>query len=181
MAYNFSNITAATIAAAESKPGHSDVVLFAPLEEFTAVQKPGTWAAPGDKKKITTAHTFPATKGFASLKAKSGTVREEPQAPVGEKGGWVPKHRFIFEIKGHSALIEEWVEELLNAEGIFLFNSPECGTNAYVQLGSECDPATVVDLTSQSGVKNEGGSKKYILAVESSEKYFYSGTVTVKA
>lgn len=181
MAYNFSNITAATIAAAESKPGHSDVLMFAPIEEFTLVQKPGTYTVAGDKKKITTAHTFPTGKGFASVKAKSGTVREEPQAPVGEPGGWVPKHRYVFEIKGHSAVIEEWVEELLNAEGIFMFNSPECGVNAYVQLGSECDPAKVVELTAQSGGKGEGGSKRYSVSVESSEKYFYSGTVTIKS
>lgn len=181
MPYNFGNITASTVSAAKTKPGHSDTVLYAPLSEFTVIQSPGAYSAAGDKKKITTAHTFPATKGFAQLKAKAGTVRQEGTSAVGEEGGWVPQYQYIITVKGHSAVIEEWLEELMNEEGIFLFNSPECGVNEYIQLGSSCNPARLKGYTGASGNKNAGGVTQYEITVGSSDHYYYSGTVTVKS
>lgn len=181
MPYNFGNISSAVVGAADIKPGHSDIALFAPLSEFTAIQKPGTWAAAGDFKKITTAHTFAALKGFAQLKGKSGRVREEGSAAVGEKGGLVPNYQYIITVKGQSAVIEEWLEQAMNEDGIWLFNDPTCGVNNYIQLGSECNPAQISAYTSKSGSRNDGGVREYEITIQSADKYWYSGTVTVKA
>lgn len=180
MPYNFNNITAAVVGAADVKPGHSDIALFAPLADFTTIQKPATWAAAGDFKKIATAHTFPALKGFAQLKAKKGQVRQEGSAAVGEAGGLVPNYQYLIAIKGHSAAIEEWLEQAMNEEGIWLFNDPTCGLNNYVQLGSECNPAQITAYTSKSGSRNDGGVREYEITIQSADKYWYSGTVTVK-
>ena len=181
MAYNFSNITTAVVGAADVKPGHSDVALFAPLDEFTTISGVETYAVAGDKKKIIDAHTFAALKGFAQIKAKSGFVRQEGTTAVGEKGGLVPVYQFLITIKGHSAIIEEWLEEALNEDGIWLFNSPECGVNQYIQLGSSCNPAQISAYTSKSGSRNDGGVREYEITIQSPDKYWYSGAVTIKA
>jgi hypothetical protein len=181
VAYNFSNITTAVTGAADIKPGHSDVVLFAPIDEFTAIQIPAAWAAAGDYKKITTAHTFPALKGFAQLKSKPGGVRQEGTTAVGEKGGLVPQYQYIITVKGHSEIIEEWLEQAMNAEGIWLFNDPTCGVNKYVQLGSACNPAQISAYSAKSGSRNDGGVREYEVTMQSADKYWYTGTVTIKA
>jgi hypothetical protein len=181
VSYNFSNITSAIVADADVKPGHSDIALFAPMDEFTTIAVPGAWAAAGDYKKITTAHTFPALAGFSQLKSKPGRVRQEGTTAVGEKGGLVPVYQYIIAVKGHSAVIEEWLEQAMNLEGIWLFNSPECGVNEYIQLGSSCNPAEMTAYTSKSGSRNEGGVREYEITLQSNDKYWYSGTVTVKA
>jgi hypothetical protein len=179
--YNFSNITTTVVGNADVKPGHSDVALFAPIEEFLVLSNPSTYAVAGDRKKITTAHTFSSPKGFAQMRAKSGSVRQEGSNAVGEKGGLVPVYQYLITVKGHSAVIEEWLEEALNSDGIWLFNSPECGVNAYVQLGSSCNPAQISAYTSKSGSRNDGGVREYEITIQSNDKYWYSGAVTIKA
>lgn len=181
MSYNFSNITAAITGAADIKPGHSDVVLFSPIGDFTLIQKPGAWAAAGDYKKITTAHTFPVDAGFVQLKSKPGGVRQEGTTAVGEKGGLVPMYQYIITVKGHSEIIEEWLEQAMNVEGIWLFNDPTCGINKYVQLGSECNPTLMSAYTSKSGSRNDGGVREYEITLQSPDKYWYTGTVTIEA
>lgn len=178
MPYDFTAITSAVVAAADVKPGHSDVVFFSPIDEFLVLQKPGAFAAAGDKKKITTAHTFTSPAGFVRIKCKNGSVREEGSSVVGEKGGLVPNHVYNFIVRGHSAVIEETLEEMLNIEAIFLFNSPECDVNSYVQLGSECSPAQLTAYVPKSGSRNAGGVREYEITLESHDKYFYTGTVT---
>ncbi len=180
MAYNFTAITPAVLADATVKPGHSDVVFFSPIEEFLALQVPGTYTNPGDAKKITTAHTFGAGDGFVRIKTKRGSVREEGSNVVGEIGGWVPRHVYTFIVKGHSAEIEEILENLLNIESVFIFNGPECGVNEYIQLGSSCNPAVVSGFEARSGSRGEGGSKEYTVTVESNDKFWYTGAVTEK-
>lgn len=179
--YNFSNITPAVVSASKLKPGYSDTVTFAPIAEFTTIAAPGAYSSPGDKKKITTAHTFAVGKGFSQIKAKSGRVRQEGTTAVGEVGGWVPSYKYGITIKGHSAVIEEIIEEMMNEEFIFLFNSPECGVNEYEQLGSSCNPAKLESFANKSGNKGEGGTCEFELVFASSDHYFYSGTVTLKS
>lgn len=178
MPYDFTAITSAVVAAADTKPGHSDVVFFSPVDQFLVLQKPGTFVAAGDKKKITTAHTFTSPAGFVRIKCKQGSVKEDGSGVKGEKGGLVPNHVYTFIVKGHSAVIEETLEEMLNIDAVFLFNSPECGVNSYVQLGSECNPAAVTGYVAKSGSRGEGGVREYEITLESADKYFYSSTVT---
>jgi hypothetical protein len=178
MPYDFTAITTAVVAAADQKPGHSDVIFFSPIDQFLVLQKPAAFAVAGDKKKITTAHTFTAPAGFVRIKCKPGSVKEDGSGIIGEKGGLVPRHVYNFIVKGHSAVIEETLEEMLNIEAVYLFNSPECGVNSYVQLGSECNPAQITSYVAKSGSRGEGGVREYEVVLESSDKYFYSSTVT---
>lgn len=181
MAYNFTAINNAVVGAASTKPGHSDVVFFSPIDEFATIAVPGTYTNPGDKKKITTAHTFGVGDGFVRIKCKPGSVREEGSTVIGEKGGLVPNHVFTMIVKGHSAVIEEILEEALNIEAIWIFNSPECGVNEYVQLGSSCSPAQLTGYEVRSGSRQEGGVREYQITLESFDKYWYSGALTEKA
>ena len=180
MAFNFKSITAVEIQAAEKKPGHSDVALMAPLADFTVCAEPtAPFANPGDSKRITTAHTFPVGKGFVELRCKPKAL--EPAADSqGEAGGSVANYKYKVIVKGDSPLIQEWIENVLNEETIWLFNSPECGVDSYVQIGSKCSPALISGYAFRGGSKGAGGFKEHEFIVESTEKYFYSGAVSKK-
>jgi hypothetical protein len=180
MAFNFDHLNAAVIQAADKKPGHSDVALMAPQGLFTLIAKPtAPFAAAGDSKKITTAHTFAVGEGFVDVQCKAKSI--EPGGTAnGEAGGQVPLYQYKVIIKGDSAVILEWIENAMNEDMIWLFNSPECGVDAYVQLGSACSPANITGFTPRGGSRGAGGFKEYEFIVESTDKFFYSGTVTKK-
>jgi hypothetical protein len=180
MAFNFGHINAATIQAADKKPGHSDVALMAPIGDFTTLQGAISPAVnPGDSKKINTAHTFPVGKGFLELQCKPKAI-EPGGDSQGEPGGQVVNYKYKVIVKGDSAEILEWLEQALNEDMVWLFNDPQCGVDKYVQLGSKCSPANISGFTPRGGSRGAGGFKEYEFTVESAEKYFYSGTVTKK-
>lgn len=180
MAYDFSHLNDAVILAADKKPGHSDVVLMAPAGIFTSIATPTTpFTNPGDSKKITTAHTFPVGKGFVEIKCKPKSI--EPGGTAnGEAGGQVPLYQYKCIVKGDSPQILEFLENMLNEDVIVLFNSPECGVDSYVQIGSKCSSANVTGFTPRGGSRGAGGFKEYEFTFESTDKFFYSGTVTKK-
>lgn len=181
MSYNFRNITPARIGAADKKPGHSDLVLFAP--HGSAVEATG-WAvavasaAAGSSKSIATDHTFPSGAGFFSLQCKANSLEATGDA-AGEAGGQVPKYKMKCIIKGDDAVINEFVENVLNEDGVWLFNDPTCGVDNYVQLGSRCTPANIEGFAYRGGSKGAGGFKEYEFTVTCTDKFFYSGTVTM--
>jgi hypothetical protein len=181
MAFNFGHINAAKIAAADKKPGHSDVALMAVLGSFTLCQVPtAPFANPGDSKKITTAHTFPANSGFVELQCKSKSIEPGGDAS-GEAGGQVINYKYKVIVKGDSAEILEWIENMLNEDMVWLFNSPQCGVDEYVQIGSRCNPAIISGFAPRGGSRGAGGFKEYEFIVESADKFFYSATVTKKS
>jgi hypothetical protein len=176
---NYRSITPTVIAAAVKKPGHSDTVLFAPTSAFTLIAKPtAPFVNPGDTKKITADHTFPVNEGFRTFQCKSKTVDPTGDAS-GEAGGQVPLYKWKCIIKGDSAHINEFVENLLNEDIIALFNDPVCGVDDYVQAGSSCTPAEITGFAFRGGTKGAGGVKEYEFTVQSSDKFYYSGTVTM--
>ncbi|MDH7463976.1 hypothetical protein QEG73_21925 [Chitinophagaceae bacterium 26-R-25] len=178
MPFSFGNITPQVIADADKKPGHSDVVLFARVADFETIATPTSpWAAPGDSVKITTAHAFPEGGGFFSLQCKAKSIDPTGDAQ-GEAGGQVPTFKYKCIVKGDSPEILEWVLQALNEDFVVLFNSPECGKDEYIQIGGKCTPANLNSFAFRGGNKGNGGFKEYEFVVESSDKFFYNGTVT---
>jgi hypothetical protein len=176
---NYKSITAAVVAAADKKPGHSDVVLISPTSEFTTIAIPtAPFVNPGDSKKITADHTFPTNAGWKKIQCKANSIDPTGDA-AGEAGGQVAKYKYKIIIKGDSPHINEFVENLLNEDIIALFNDPVCGVDNYVQLGSACTPANLSGWAFRGGNKTAGGFKEYEFTIESSDKFFYEGTVTM--
>lgn len=159
--------------------GYKNVVFWAPVDTFTAVQTPTpTPAALGDKYKITTAHTFPVDEGFISWLCKTNSVKLTG-ATTGEVGSNEMTWTSTFVLLGDGALTHEEVVEQLNSTNIWLLKDSAClEANPYVQLGSECVPATVsVAFDSKDTAE---GMKEWTITVTSKAKYFYSGTITEK-
>lgn len=179
MSFNYRSITAAVIAAADKKPGHSDVVLFSPTSAFTTIAMPTSPATGmGDTKRITDNHTFPTNGGWKTIQCKAKSIDGTADA-AGEAGGQVITYKYKLIVKGDSAEINEFIGYISNEDIIALFNDPVCGQNNYVQLGSACTPANISGLTFRSGSKGAGGFKEYEFVVESSDKFFYEGDVTM--
>lgn len=160
--------------------GYKDKFFFAPVSDFTSVAKPTISGTPalGDYKKITSAHTFTAPKGFYAwdLKKKSYIGKS---APIGEEG--LSEYTYEFNVLGDGPEIQEQMERLQVGvdEMIVLAKDSNCLDNdTYVQLGDECYGATfTVEFDSQ----NPDGTKQWKVTVKSLKRYFYTGTVTLAA
>ncbi len=177
MSFNFVNITAAIISAADKKPGHSDVLYICPIGNFTAIAGALNDGTPGATKRITADHTHPVNKGFIKVQCKAKSIDPTGDAQ-GEAGGQVPSYKYKVIIKGDSPTILEFVEQILNEDIIGIFNGPVCGVDAFTQLGSECSPAQISGFAFRGGSRANGGFKEYEFTIESSEKFFYEGTIT---
>lgn len=159
--------------------GYKNVVFWAPVDTFTAVQVPTpTPAVLGDKFKITTAHTFPVDEGFISWLCKIDSVTITG-ATTGEKGSNQMEWTSTFILFGDGAMTQEEVTEQLNSTNIWLLKDSAClAGNPYVQLGNECVPATV--SLAFDGKTTADGLKEYTVTIVSKYKAFYSGTITEK-
>jgi hypothetical protein len=179
MSINYRSITSTVIAAADKKPGHSDLVLWSPHSAFDTIAIPtAPFTTPGASKKITANHTFPVNGGFMTVQAKAKSIDPTADA-AGEAGGQVISYKYKVIVKGDSAQINEWFENAANEDGIWLFNDPVCGVDNFVQIGSKCTPAVLSGLSYRGGSKGAGGFKEYEFTVESSDKFFYEGDVTM--
>jgi len=162
-----------------TKGGYKNVVFWAPVDTFTAVQVPTpTPAALGDKFKITTAHTFPTDEGFISWLCKIDSVTITG-ATTGDPGSNEMEWTSTFGLLGDGAMTQEEVTEQLNATNIWLLKDSAClEGNPYVQLGDECVPVKV--SIAFDGKTTAAGLKEYTITLVSKAKYFYSGTITEK-
>jgi hypothetical protein len=179
MSISYRSITSTVIAAADKKPGHSDLVLWSPQSAFTTIAIPtAPFTTPGASKTITANHTFPTNGGFMSIQAKAKSIDGTADA-AGEAGGQVINYKYKVIIKGDSAQINEWFENAANEDSVWIFNDPVCGVDRFVQIGSACTPAVLSGLAYRSGSKGAGGFKEYEFTVESSDKFFYEGDITM--
>lgn len=178
MAFNFKHLNAAALSNADRKPGHSDMLLICPIGNFLSIKVPvGPFTLPGDTKKIATAHTFADDNGFIEIQCKAKSIEGTGEA-TGEPGGQVPNYKYKVIIRGESARVTEFVENLMNEDIIALLNSPQCGVDSYVQVGSACSPAQLSGFATRSGSKGAGGFKEVEFTIESGDKFYYSGAVT---
>jgi hypothetical protein len=173
------HVTAATVSSSERKAGFSDQILIQEVAKFLSIAAPGTYTNPGDSKKIATAHTFAADEGFFQLRGKRGTVSADGESK-GEEGGGLMEYKPKFQVVADNAVMAEYIEELLNREIIVLLGAPKCSSSdPYQQYGGSCSPAVVEKVTLKTGEEKDGGLKVYEITLVSTEKFFYSGTVTM--
>lgn len=159
--------------------GYKALVFFAPVDSFSSIKAPTVTTALGDKKKISTAHTFGAEDGFISLMCKIHSVKSK-SGSVGDDGVKSLEHEFEFIVTGDSAEHLEQFETTLNERSIFLLKDQDCiNATDYVQFGDDClQPTMTVEFDSMdtsTGIKNYKVSGKI-----KGHKYFYTGTVTEK-
>lgn len=160
--------------------GYKNIIFFAPVDTFTSIKQPtNAPAVLGDKKKITTAHTFPADEGFMSLLSKLHSVTSKTTT-IGDEGAPRLQHEFEGIIFGDSAEHLEQFEAILNSNNIFLVKDQDCiNATDYVQFGDEClTPNIKLEFT---GNTTKEGMKEYKLTgTVIGKKFFYSGAVTEK-
>lgn len=156
--------------------GYKNTVLICPRADFLTFGKPiAEPVALGDSLKISTAHTFAATKGFFSWGCKQHSVTVKGTA-VGEDGAREMEWSSEFTLLGDNASTQEQVERTLNDDVILLLKEASClGTDAYVQLGDECvSPTFTADF---DGKTTKEGKKEYKITVTCKKKYFYTAAV----
>lgn len=176
MSINFVSITPAVIAAADKKPGHSDLLYWCLQGDFDAWAPTLSDGTPGATKRIVTDHTWLTNKGVHTIQAKPKSVDGTADS-AGEVGGAIITYKYKFLIKGDSPTINEFFENVLNEDIVVFFNDPTCGQTNYIQLGSECTPANISAPSYRSGSKGAGGFKEYEMTVECTDKFFYEGAL----
>lgn len=154
-------------------PGYKSKLYFAKTADIQTWGRPiAVPVAPGDKKKISTAHTFVTDKGAFTLDCKtfSPVGTSETQGDPGEK---IPSHTMVVEINGDNAKTLEMFEDMLNDELVIWVGDADCLTSdSFVQLGDDCKPADV-SWQFNSRKANEQGKKVYTVTITSPKKFFY--------
>jgi hypothetical protein len=173
---NYGNIVKNTNPEADGG-GYKNVVLIARRDDFDAIAVPTASAAIGDTLKITTAHTFTGTAGFNSWDCKQHSVTLKSTS-VGDDGAKQQEWAGEFIILGDSASTDEQLRRTLNDDIILLLKDSDCqGTNAYIQLGDECQPPSF--SVEFDGKTTKEGKKEYKVTVTGKKKFFYSAAVTM--
>ena len=160
--------------------GYKNVVLWAPRNSFLSIKTPtATPTVLGDKKKITTAHTFPVDEGFISWLCKLHSVTTTMES-TGDPGAKSFVHKGKFELLGDDASTLEMLEEQLNDDVILLLKDQDClNATDYCQYGDEC--LSPEFTTSFDGKTTAEGYKIYTVEFSvKAKKFFYSGAVTMK-
>jgi hypothetical protein len=159
--------------------GYKNVVYYAPIETFESLKAPA--ASPtvlGDKKKITTAHTFATDEGFIALTSKLHSVTMKTDS-VGEDESARSSHVAEFIVLGDSAEHLEQFEGIKATPGIWLLKDSACASGEFIQLGDDCLQATFkfefTGNTTKEGLKEYKGTVTIL-----DKKYYYSSTVTEK-
>lgn len=176
MSFNYFNINRQRISDADKKPGASDILYIAPIGFLDDIKLPVNDGTPGSTKRITQSHVWLAGKGALQIQCKAKSV--EPSADAqGEAGGQVMNHKAKIIIKGDSPEILEFIEQIINEDVIAWIDSPICGTNQLVQLGSACTPAEITGFSMTPSTRSNGGFKQYEFTIQSADKAWYEGTL----
>jgi len=155
-------------------------VLWAPRNTFLSIKTPtATPTLLGDKKKITTAHTFQTDEGFISWLCKQASVTTTMET-TGDAGARSFVHKGKFELLGDTSTTLEQLEDMLNDDIILLLKDQDClNATDYCQYGDEClSPEMTVTF---DGKTTSEGYKIYTVEFSvKAKKFFYSGAVTMK-
>jgi len=160
--------------------GYKALIYFAPVDTFSLIASPiASPVAPGDKKKITAAHTFATDEGFISLLCKLHSVTSKG-APVGDEGAQSIEWSFEGIILGDGAVLQEELEGILNDNCIFLLKDQDCiNATEFVQFGDDCLQPTI-KLEFDGKTTKEGNKEYKLTGTVKGKKYWYSGTLTEK-
>jgi hypothetical protein len=160
--------------------GYKNKVYFAPVADFLSLKKPvGPFAAPGDKFKITTAHTFTAPAGFIAFDCKKHAVTTTAET-TGEDGSKSLTYKCRFTLLGDDAITQEYLETMLNDDIIMLVKDQDClVATEHVQFGDECVTPDFT-ITFDGKTTKEGLKEWTVEATVKAKRFFYTGAVTEK-
>lgn len=173
---NFGHITKKAPDAARG--GYKNELLLVKKSDVSTYGTPLTTTALGDKFTISTAHTFPANKGYYSWSGKLKSVLGKG-ASQGDPGMKQVQYTYEGIVIGDDASTQEQMSNSLNEDLLWFFKDSNClVTDAYVQLGDECDsPEVDVEFDSQ----NSDGTKNWKVTVKITGKRFFYNAALVKA
>lgn len=123
--------------------GLTQRVYFAPISDFTLIQKPianpTTFAA---KSEITVAHTFAATKGFVKMYSTMDKGKFDAKSQGDTDGkSFKPEGEFFY--PGSKSDAHGFAAAVKNDNFIILVEMPDSDTNGHIQVGSEMFPAKI--------------------------------------
>jgi len=177
---NYGNIANSTQTGKDG--GYKNNLWFAEVADIT------TWARPiavpvvlGDKVKIITAHVFASGKSAFSWELKIGSVQHTTETQ-GDVGARELVHVARVEVLGDNAATLEQMVNALNDNKVIWLKDADClTTDAYTQLGDDCNPVSA-QVTFDSKTNNpEGtsGQKSYIVEFRTKKKFFYTAVLDV--
>lgn len=178
MANKYANIKQSTTKGKSG--GYKPALFFSPTAAIETWGRPiANPAAIGDKKKITTAHTFADGLTATKWQAKMHSVKFSSKM-VGDPGAGELEHTATIVITGDSAEVTEMVEELMNDESVFWLKDADCIDNdSYIQLGDDCNPAEV--QPEFDGKDTKAGQKEWTINIVSKKKQFYLAALPIAA
>lgn len=160
--------------------GTTSRILFAPLTDFDAIEKP--IAVPvtlADLVSIVDPHTFVVTKGFLQAYATEDSGKLETKIQ-GERDGKSFRQEGEFFFPGSEAEAHGLAAQAKNDKFILMVESPDSETKGYLQVGTEMFPASI-DPEFSTGT-NASGRRGYIFkySAMTDKQYVYTAAITLK-
>lgn len=157
------------------EPGIGDFLLFAPLSDFTTIEKPvsGESHIAGD-------HIFPVDKGFMKLECAPAKEKLSAQF-VGEAGNLKLANKLEVFIPGSNKELHKLIGMMKNDKFIILAHDSDCVVASYYQIGNECNGAYLSPTDGWESGTTKDGVKGYKLTFEapSNKVITYEGVVTM--
>lgn len=180
MAYEFFQEDPANVKFGDN-PGHSPVLLFCEVKDFTTIAAPPlTGTVEGETMIIVDDHVHPAGKGFTQMTGYRDGVMFDGSTS-GDVGFQIEENVLKIFVVGDGPALKEKVKNMKNKAFIFLYGDPECKSTRLQQLGCQCDPAVFKGAKKMSADKTKGGKKGMELEFTSPEAPSdYQGLVTYK-
>jgi hypothetical protein len=182
MAYDFASLKTHS----NQGSGVSDILLFAPITEFTTISGPTITASPGvpvpgEEVTISADHVFPANAGFIEVLC-APFVNQMMAATTGDTGNKKFNPKVEVFVPGSYAVLHEFAKNIMNLPAILLVKEGNCEAGFYYQIGNSCNFAWIDVMEWGTGTTKDG-KKGYKITWEASAAgiYTYTGTVTKKA
>jgi hypothetical protein len=143
------------------------------LSDFTTLNEPAALdvdSVTGDAKKITTAHTWAATKGPMELYVSQKSL-EAPADTVGNPGSLKFVYHLNFFLVGDGPVTQDLAESFLN-EQLIAFVQDQCQNGMVLQFGCDCLTGEVQKGSFSSGTL-PSGDKGWSFTIDFYCRYFY--------
>lgn len=154
---------------------------WTPIDDFSTISEPilSDPQVIGEKYSISTDHEWQVGKEAIELYINPDTLTA-PGESNGEVGTLSIVRRPKAYIMGDGPIVQEIVQNMMNARGILLVQK-NCDVDAeYIQYGCDCDPSRIEKVTENQGEKVAGGSVGYEIIFRVFCKYFYFGAVSIR-
>jgi len=157
-------------------------VHIAPVKDFTLVQEPPAldgYETLESLVSVTTAHTFPAGKGFTTIEGveETGTLKS---TMIGNPGAQLFQNELVIEVAGSAAKLLGFLRVAKNLRFIAL--AEEGGSGNQRQLGSKRSPARFTGIEAAIEAAREG-KNSVMLTIQDKQRWpapIYTGAITLK-